>query len=286
MDCRKVEFRLKDLQSQLCKGLGLHKKVLSAGYMCQKCPAISDDISVFMNEECPCSFDEGKCPSRTYASSPAARPAADAPECPGARHTPLSIRKRAGRIGGEYLELPHVPRESFEEAAPTKPKAAPTKPEAAPTKPEAGPTKPEAGPTKPEAGPTKPEAGPGKPVPASSMMPDPREPKRVPKQTWVDQTPPAKPAAGASTEPANTYPAENSKAMAKSNAVPNAAPTTVASTPKHKPIARSEVQSALQAAQRELKQLLLLQALENERDHLQKLLLQKAQAAACANNGT
>ena len=273
LDCRVVEYRIKDLQSHLCKGHSIHKKVLSAGYMCQNCPAISDDIATFMNEECPCSFQEGLSPPRAYAASPAARSAArDVPECAGGRHTPLSIRKRPGRIGGEFLEMPHVPPEPPMEAAPTLAEPAPTKAKPAPTKAEPAPTKPKPVPTKPMA--------------ASSVMPDPSKPKCEPKQTWTDLTPSSKAVAGGSTKPEKTHPAEDYKAVA--NATPNAVPTTVASTPEHKPIhqplARTEVHSALQVAQKELQQLLLLQALESERENLEKLLFQKAQAGARGNN--
>ena len=114
LDCKKVGCRLKELQSQLCKGFRLHRRVLQAGYMCQACPAISDDISTFIHEECPCSFDESKIASPAYATPPAARPAEGA--SPESARAVLSIRKRAGRIGGEYIEVPHVPPESVERA--------------------------------------------------------------------------------------------------------------------------------------------------------------------------
>ena len=58
LDCRQVEFKQESLQQHLCKGKEVHKRVLCAGYMCQNCPAISDDIAAFIREDCPCTFDE------------------------------------------------------------------------------------------------------------------------------------------------------------------------------------------------------------------------------------
>ena len=79
----------------------MHKKVLCAGYMCQNCPAISDDIGTFLREECPCSFDEAADPA---GPASAARPAAASPA--SADSKALTIRRTPGRIGGTYLEIP------------------------------------------------------------------------------------------------------------------------------------------------------------------------------------
>ena len=97
-----MEFKAADLQARACvAGRTQHERVLSAGFMCQNCPAISDDISTFIHEECACSFKEVR--------SPAARPAAStSPEHSTPRHAPLSIKKRSGRIGGEFMVLPCI----------------------------------------------------------------------------------------------------------------------------------------------------------------------------------
>ena len=218
--------------------------------MCQTCPAISDDISTFIHEECPCSFDEGKIVSPAYATPPAARTAEGAsPDSSGSRHSALSIRKRAGRIGGEYMEVPHVP-----------PKPAINKPDPRVTEP------------------TK------RSMPAG--LPEPEHPKLLPKKTWTDLPTNA----AGSMQLVKPPSADDSKAGASTNLMPNAPPPPpAASTPERKsanpPIVRTELASALHAAQMELKQLLLLQALDQERKQLESLLLQKAKDQACESKG-
>ena len=95
LDCRNVEFRLKDLESRSCCGKLLHRKVLRAGYMCQNCPAVSDDIAAFQREVCPQTFERPQVPS---PASP------DSPTEPGR----LSIKGRKGRIGGYFMDVPVV----------------------------------------------------------------------------------------------------------------------------------------------------------------------------------
>ena len=105
LDCRRVEFKQHDLKLHLCSnGATVHKKVLCAGYMCQNCPAISDDIGAFLREECPCSFDEAAGPA---GPASAARPAGGSPASSESRG--LTIRHSPGRIGGTYLEIPCSP---------------------------------------------------------------------------------------------------------------------------------------------------------------------------------
>ena len=98
LDCRAVEFGFDRLGYHLCNGRSVHKKVLSAAYMCQNCPQISDDLAQFNESGCPCSF-ESKGPEAA-----AARPAvARSRECSERKH--LDIRHRSGRIGGTFTEV-------------------------------------------------------------------------------------------------------------------------------------------------------------------------------------
>ena len=98
LDCRAVEFGFDRLGYHLCNGRSVHKKVLSAAYMCQNCPQISDDLAQFNESGCPCSF-ESKGPEAA-----AARPAvASSRESSERKH--LDIRHRSGRIGGTFMEV-------------------------------------------------------------------------------------------------------------------------------------------------------------------------------------
>ena len=196
LDCRNAEFKLEDLQQKLCISEGKeHRSVLSAGFMCQNCPAISDDISTFLQEECACGFDKG--------SSPAARPAASPTPEHTAKHAPLTIKRKPGRIGGEFMEVPYIP-----------PSAASSD--------------------------------------EHTRMPEP--PKRPAKETWKDEVPSRRP---------NTSVCGIPKPPHTDLKAPNSAKRSLPNP--RSPISRTEVMSKIEQAQAELRQLLLLQALERER---------------------
>ena len=97
MDCKLESFEV-----TLCKGATTHKKVLNAGYMCQNCNAVSDDISTFIKETCPCNMEHSPAPASPSPamSTPGHAEALGSPK-------PLSIKKRMGRIGGHFMEV-HV----------------------------------------------------------------------------------------------------------------------------------------------------------------------------------
>ena len=238
LDCRQVEFKRNDLGSHLCKGLKVHKRVLCAGYMCQNCPAISDDITAFIREDCPCDFSEGPGPASHASPASAARPAGASPDSPGPK--PLTIRTSPGKIGGTYLEV-HYKTHT---------------------------------------------------IPAATSEPEAAKP---PKQTWRDDSLPQKACAEAIPKPAITKPGEDehdkSPMDVKPRPKPSCDPLKAKSPAKlledHAPHRKDEVMAAVHNAQRELQQLLLLQALQKERKSLEELLLKKQQnkssATVCAS---
>ena len=224
MDCRTVEFKLMDLAAKDCNGKDMHSKVLNAAYMCQHCPAISDDLQAFKKEVCPCRFD---------VESP---PVAGSPVSVGAG-TAVSIRRREGRIGGTFMEIRRLRPAAFEV-----PSEAP-----APTR---------------EPTPTVPR--PSKRVPSENdltFFPEPAKPTRreiigdrEPAKLWLPVTPKQRPKPDPTPAPATDA----------SHAAPGNA---------------GAVRAKLLEAERELKKLYLLKALQDERKQLERLLLQKAERA-------
>ena len=97
MDCQTAVFKLLDLTQTPCQGKDMHSKVLNAAYMCQNCPAICDDLTAFETEACPCRFD--------VESPPVAAPPSPSPS-ESAKGAGLSIKRRAGKIGGTFMEVP------------------------------------------------------------------------------------------------------------------------------------------------------------------------------------
>ena len=288
LDCRKVERHRSDLQEHECNGSMVHKRVLNAGFMCQRCPCISDNHAVFREEEC---LGSTEVPSPSYGVAPtSARPGADHMPRDAAR-SPLSIRKRAGKIGGEYMELPVVPpsskgsskgapkpavfgKQGMHASASNNPKnlACKEPEDAIPTK------------TKPEEAmdpiPTKTEPEEAKdPIPTKTSHQEAKGP-------ILAKTEPPKPAPETITkvathkgwvdEPCRGTSSGDSHGFSERSVVPHPG----------KPIThdqRIEVQAALRRAHAELDQLLLLHALESERQKLEKLLLMKADSETCTH---
>ena len=172
----------------------MHTKVLSANYMCQNCPQICDDLEVFKQQRCPCSFEKGP----AEALPAAARPAVTSPA--GAK--PLAIRGRVGKIGGTFMEVRCLPSAAKATCVPPEPKAPD---QLIPTE------------SRPEKHPL-PRNKPSLPIESRTMQ-----------------------------------------------------------TPKSRARASAAVRAAIEEAEQELQKLLVLQALANERKHLEELLLQKSQ---------
>ena len=265
------------LQEHACKDSMVHKRVLSAGFMCQRCPCISDDHGLFRQEECLGSMEV---PSPTYGVAPAsARPDANRMPHHAARLT-MSIRMRPGKIGGEYIELPVVPP-SNKGSCKGVPKATFGKQgmhASASSTPDISAAKEpvDAITTKdPIRAETKPEKA-KDPIPAETVPEKAKDP--IPTKT--------EPEKAMDPIPTKTEPPKRALETATEVATHKGwVDEPVVSGSPGKPMTHSqriEVATALQQARAELDQLLLLHALESERKKLEKLLLMKADSEGCA----
>ena len=223
LDCRTTEFKFPNLMEKTCRGKFKHRKVLNAAYMCQNCPAICDDLAMFKTEVCACRLDVEGPP---VAASPS----------PGSseKGAGLSMKRREGRIGGTFMEVPVHERAG---RCPV-----------------------------------------GEAAEAKARAPTPAAPRPSCRSDVKDLTffPVAKPDSASPDRTPCPKPDKLETALKPKQAEPT---TEVTSAPATVPGGRDNVRSKIVEAEQELQKLLLLKALQAERQKLEKLLMQKAEEA-------
>ena len=211
-----------DLRLHLCRGRHVHQNVYCASYMCQTCPAITDDFASFKKEICPCTLAEGVAPPEEVKRRSAS---------PASSSTGLSIAKAArGRIGGPPLQVPC----KLEDKAPAIPREA------------------FAGKPKPDKPTSQQQPKPDKPTLPQQPKPD--------KPTLPQQPKPDKP-----TSPQQPKPSLPDACFPKSSNVLPSQPSEASRC----------LRDELEKAEQDLRRLLILKALQAERDRLEKLMTKK-----------